>query len=1381
MNETINKKKINAKLIKKIAIFGLPVITLVAVIIALMTGKGDKSKAAYNYDIDEVLSTVGHLTVVEIVPDLCQVQFPYLVSGQEPIAHMLYDKENKYHAELMANQTDLKNFGNIVYVEETTDAEGKVIPAHWENQNDYLNYVYGKYEKNDNGDYFVKQEAGNEESYYKWDGKFYDAAGNVSASGSYIKNEKGVLFQAKKNAAGKFIRYELVEQLDKQQVVYVALTPSMLNDYVAKNPDFLLNGIPYRKTDGTIGYTGATMVCIERGNYGHLEGFSAKYGKYSYIDADGNQVDVNLADGTHNPNRTYGEVTDFTWASIKALYEYAGIFQMPTYFDYSLASTGNLKKLFCLLKVAPYATMKPVYDSIDASGNLDYTYTWYDVSGNERTTTMNKFDETTFAKYYMETYLGKEWEGDTSKVNEQTDKTGQFESYMPAYSTSDNLLDNIYFGNGTDLFLGYRFKTEITGGRHFFREVYVLEEIGSDEAITTASVFKYLMRLSGLSSLKHEIKVLEIEPSIDFKFAKTNKNTKVFTFEKNEDEIKDLLRLMGYIPNDTGVKNVTVDTMYSGAFAGFKGDLAEYDLIYIGNRQGPISTDASKLLYKFVGDIQFGDGLGQLYGNSNVTGGNDIPSWMMENLVKYVESGRVLLIGDKLYRKDNKVIDEKSVLYQYLDDLIAAPTSVSDAHIGKLSNAYDISCTKPLIQFADGGKPVEYDANGAKAQLTMDTGLTNANGMPTYVYNYEFTAYGHPNTKYNVYLYLDMNADGRFVEISSGTDESEKVDLDISFYTDAVGKSIDPNDSTSSTISASVNLTNVKGLVPWKIVIEEEGNEYNRDSEVGYTVCKPDAADKEIINVLQIMPNTGGTFNLGNTKLKIDDTSNTIGSIGSRDYEKTFVKELEKLKTEGYYDIRIHAITVAEFEAWYDTSNSKAPGFALNDKGVIVATNNIPPAKYVSGNADTDRLAGTFDMVIIGFGDKFGNGKSDITSDSAIDNLYDFAKKGNSLLLAHDLISRYIGEAKDSSDKINVWHKKFTLKFRDLAGQDRFNYLGTNDSLVYSDPGSLSEISKYGYATAEVVRIAAADKNNYGNGTYAETDANRLFEDHNVIGDKGWTTSTIALNKGPVTLYPYILDETLEVQTTHTQYYQLNLEDESVMVWFNLAGKTTSSKSGNLEDGQIYNLTFNDAYCNFYVYTKGNITYTGAGHAFGDTTPPTTGEMELFINTIVAAIRVGNHAPKVTVTNAMANKNVTESDYIVNVSESDDSCEINYIVNDIDLVKGTPIRNVKVYWDRTKDGAYDSSSTDVLLYEYDSNKNYATAVKNNTLTGDVIPSDGLVLNGEPLTLATMLEKYSQGKSVQDKCVYINIIATDAKGASHTARVKIRVLELYNLE
>lgn len=152
-------------------------------------------------------------------------------------------------------------------------------------------------------------------------------------------------------------------------------------------------------------------------------------------------------------------------------------------------------------------------------------------------------------------------------------------------------------------------------------------------------------------------------------------------------------------------------------------------------------------------------------------------------------------------------------------------------------------------------------------------------------------------------------------------------------------------------------------------------------------------------------------------------------------------------------------------------------------------------------------------------------------------------------------------------------------------------------------------------------------------------------------GNDAFLTNRVqAANEGQITKYPFAIPDTLFVADTHAQNYQLDLEydnDGDVLVWYNLAG-TSNRNDGkrsqvNSSSISVYDGKNQDSRNNYYIYTKGNVTYTGLGHSTNSNSPMSDDEIKLFINTMVAAYRSSASDPYITVTNPDAVSNGKET------------------------------------------------------------------------------------------------------------------------------------------
>lgn len=135
--------------------------------------------------------------------------------------------------------------------------------------------------------------------------------------------------------------------------------------------------------------------------------------------------------------------------------------------------------------------------------------------------------------------------------------------------------------------------------------------------------------------------------------------------------------------------------------------------------------------------------------------------------------------------------------------------------------------------------------------------------------------------------------------------------------------------------------------------------------------------------------------------------------------------------------------------------------------------------------------------------------------------------------------------------------------------------------------------------------------------------------------DLGKQYSVENINQGQITNYPYKLKESFRTTSTHSQYFTLDLTSDvdddgesDVVVWYAFGD---SHEYGTGSWGQN---PFNeqsgggiDPANGYYIYNDGNVTYTGAGHT--NMTGAGLDEIELFINTLIAAYETGVSSPSV--------------------------------------------------------------------------------------------------------------------------------------------------------
>ena len=124
--------------------------------------------------------------------------------------------------------------------------------------------------------------------------------------------------------------------------------------------------------------------------------------------------------------------------------------------------------------------------------------------------------------------------------------------------------------------------------------------------------------------------------------------------------------------------------------------------------------------------------------------------------------------------------------------------------------------------------------------------------------------------------------------------------------------------------------------------------------------------------------------------------------------------------------------------------------------------------------------------------------------------------------------------------------------------------------------------------------------NNWVNNFKADTGQTGVFTNLG-YGAPNTSKQTKKINDGLITTYPFVLDDNIQIATTHNQYYMLNLEDPKIIPWYNIIGNNRDPY---------------DSWNHYYTYSKGNITYSGTGHT--NTNFPDE-EQKLFVNTMYRA------------------------------------------------------------------------------------------------------------------------------------------------------------------
>lgn len=469
------------------------------------------------------------------------------------------------------------------------------------------------------------------------------------------------------------------------------------------------------------------------------------------------------------------------------------------------------------------------------------------------------------------------------------------------------------------------------------------------------------------------------------------------------------------------------------------------------------------------------------------------------------------------------------------------------------------------------------------------------------------------------------------------------------------------------------------GVIPWKLVFYDNADRLVRTAKSGYTSV-PQQSGKKTIRVLQLLSddnrnnwnlhdeqnNSNSTFSkcingltdwnvVGLDQVNWDGTVTPSKSIDSMTV--TYLVN-EKLKIGGTSDTDIQRI--------YQESYNLFQQYDM----LILGFGDAYKFGYTYGASDISN-------------NRLDNVKRNLAVGWAV---RDYIESGKSIMFTHDTTS-YVNNIQSAiqwndqgypEDQKNYWYwgYEFNKTIRASVGLDRYGalkeyyqqratsttgeekkrdqeYLKTLESYTFDEikePNSDNDLmQKEGVTKYTVVRFLRSyleDLRKTGSSTVKFPVENSLLRQAGYDGgDPRWNypstmlmgdyagSSLIAtqVNEGQITQYPYQIsaDEQLEISNTHYQWLQPNMEldrngdgKNDIVVWYCISGVA----DGNYKDTNIYNITPNDVVNNYYIYTMGNVTYSGAGHS----TPSKDAEIKLFVNTMIAAYNAGVTAPSVS-------------------------------------------------------------------------------------------------------------------------------------------------------
>ncbi len=469
------------------------------------------------------------------------------------------------------------------------------------------------------------------------------------------------------------------------------------------------------------------------------------------------------------------------------------------------------------------------------------------------------------------------------------------------------------------------------------------------------------------------------------------------------------------------------------------------------------------------------------------------------------------------------------------------------------------------------------------------------------------------------------------------------------------------------------------GVIPWKLVFYDNADRLVRTAKSGYTSV-PQQSGKKTIRVLQLLSDDNrNNWNLHDEQ----NNSNSTFSKCINGLTDWNVVGLDQVNWDGTVtpSKSIDSMTVT----YLVNEKLKIGGTSDTDIQKIYQESYNLFQQYdmlILGFGDAYRFGYTYSASDIS-NNKLDNVKRNLAVGWAV---RDYIESGKSILFTHDTTS-YVNNIQSAiqwndqgykEDQKNYWYwgYEFNKTIRASVGLDRYGalkeyyqqraasttgeeqkrdqeYLKTLESYTFDEikePNSDNELwQKEGVTKYTVVRFLRSYledlrttnssevwfpvKNSLlkqagydnGNGPAWNYPSNLLMGDY-----AGSSLIATQVNDGQITQYPYQIsaDEQLEISNTHYQWLQPNMEldrngdgKNDIVVWYCISGVA----DGNYKNTNIYNITPNDVVNNYYIYTMGNVTYSGAGHS----TPSKESEIKLFVNTMIAAYNAGVTAPSV--------------------------------------------------------------------------------------------------------------------------------------------------------
>lgn len=539
------------------------------------------------------------------------------------------------------------------------------------------------------------------------------------------------------------------------------------------------------------------------------------------------------------------------------------------------------------------------------------------------------------------------------------------------------------------------------------------------------------------------------------------------------------------------------------------------------------------------------------------------------------------------------------------------------------------------------------------------------------------------------------------------------------------------------------------GVIPWKIVFYDNADPLVRTARSGYTAVQVQGERKKI-RILQLKSDNGNNWDLandGNFKtyisnlkdwdVQVDSVSVIellrdrlhIYNISDTDIENCYVKSYEYFQT---YDMLIlgfaDSYRFGYDYRWYDVSESQKDGHTnLYTDKLSGARKNLAVGRAVRDYIESGRsVLFTHDTTSY-INDMYSRRQyNDNGTAESNDNGWYWGYEFNKTIRASVGLDRY-GELKEYYKQMVAWAPNDTERQHYQKYLDTLNTYQYDTLKIPNTDINLNQkegLTKYTVARFLRKQLDSLQGNKSYKGSLFPVN-NELLYDAGFRGkywDVGWNKASYMLkgdyclegasppalkatqvNEGQITQYPYLISKdeikeinqrkSLKVSSTHYQWLQPNMELDrdgdgrsDIVVWYCLSDIYDS----NVQSTNIYSICPNDVVNNYYIYTMGNVTYSGAGHS----RPDEGAEMKLFVNTIIAAYNAGVSAPRISfrddngydmesiyVISDPANNTILKAADQGNIrsTEAGDVVSVKFVAEDANILSGNPQICVEFY------------------------------------------------------------------------------------------------------